>query len=109
MVSALRAEGFEIAIETNGTVRAPEGIDWICVSPKAMAPVVQTSGQDLKLVFPQVGATPERFEHLAFEQFWLQPMDGPDQVANTAAALDYCLDHPRWRLSIQTHKYIGVR
>ena len=109
LVSALKNRGFEIAVETNGTLAAPEGIDWICVSPKAGAPVIQTSGQEMKLVFPQSLATPERFEALDFERFWLQPMDGPDQVANTAAALDYCLRHPRWRLSIQTHKYIGVR
>ena len=87
----------------------PAGIDWVCVSPKAEAPVVQTTGQELKLVFPQATAMPDRFEHLDFERFWLQPMDGPDQAANTAAALDYCLTHPQWRLSVQTHKYIGVR
>ena len=109
LIEALRARGFEIAIETNGTLAAPAGIDWICVSPKADAPVVQTSGQELKLVFPQPAAMPDRFEHLAFERFWLQPMDGPDQVANTAAAIDYCLSRPKWRLSVQTHKYIGVR
>ena len=109
LIKALHARGFEIAIESNGTLAAPEGIDWICISPKADAPVVQTSGQELKLVFPQPMAMPDRFEHLAFERFWLQPMDGPDQVANTAAAIDYCLSHPKWRLSVQTHKYIGVR
>ncbi len=109
LIDALHGAGFEIAVETNGTKAAPLGIDWICVSPKADAPVVQKIGQELKLVFPQPLAMPERFEGLAFEQFWLQPMDGPDQVANTAAAMDYCLAHPRWRLSVQTHKYIGVR
>jgi 7-carboxy-7-deazaguanine synthase len=109
LIDALRARGFSIAVETNGTVAAPDGIDWICVSPKADAPVVQTRGQELKLVFPQPKAMPERFERLDFERFWLQPMDGPDQAANTAAAVDYCLRHPRWRLSVQTHKYIGVR
>lgn len=109
LVAALKARGFDIAVETNGTVTAPDGIDWICVSPKANAPVVQTSGHELKLVFPQRLAMPDRFEHFAFERFWLQPMDGPDQAANTAAALDYCLTHPLWRLSVQTHKYIGVR
>ena len=109
LIDALHDRGFEVAVETNGTLAAPAGIDWVCVSPKADAPVVQTSGQELKLVFPQAKAMPDRFEHLVFERFWLQPMDGPDQVANTAAAIDYCLTHPRWRLSVQTHKYIGVR
>ncbi len=109
LIDALHARGFSIAVETNGTVAAPDGIDWICVSPKADAPVVQTRGQELKLVFPQPKAMPERFEGLEFERFWLQPMDGPGQAANTAAAVDYCLRHPRWRLSVQTHKYIGVR
>ncbi|WP_292069349.1 7-carboxy-7-deazaguanine synthase [Brevundimonas sp. UBA7534] len=109
LIGALHARGFEIAIESNGTLAAPDGIDWICISPKADAPVVQTSGQELKLVYPQAQAQPQRFEHLAFEWFWLQPMDGPDQAANTAAAIEYCLTHPQWRLSVQTHKYIGVR
>jgi len=109
LIAALHARGFDIAVETNGTVEAPEGLDWICVSPKAAAPVVQTRGQELKLVYPQLLAMPDRFEHLDFERFWLQPMDGPDQAANTAAALEYCLTHPQWRLSVQTHKYIGVR
>lgn len=109
LISALKARGFKIAVETNGTVAAPDGLDWICVSPKADAPVVQTTGQELKLVFPQAKAPPERFEHLNFERFWLQPMDGPDQAANTAAALAFCLERPLWRLSVQTHKYIGVR
>ena len=109
LIAALHRRGFDIAVETNGTLAAPDGIDWVCVSPKADAPVVQTTGQELKLVFPQALAMPDRFEHLDFERFWLQPMDGPDQAANTAAALDYCLAHPKWRLSVQTHKYIGVR
>lgn len=109
LIEALHARGFEIAIESNGTLKAPEGIDWICVSPKADAEVVQTSGQELKLVYPQEKALPDRFEHMDFERFWLQPMDGPDVVANTAAAMEYCLQHPQWRLSVQTHKYIGVR
>lgn len=108
LIAALKARGFEIALETNGTLRAPQGIDWICVSPKADAPVVQTTGQELKLVYPQAGVDPARFEGLGFERFWLQPMDGPAREANTRAALDYCLAHPRWRLSVQTHKYIGV-
>ena len=109
LIEALHARGFEIAIESNGTLAAPAGIDWICISPKADAPVAQTRGQELKLVFPQPEAMPGRFEHLDFERFWLQPMDGPDREANTAAAVDYCLSHPKWRLSVQTHKYIGVR
>jgi len=109
LIAALHARAFDIAVETNGTLAAPDGIDWICVSPKAAAPVVQTSGQELKLVYPQALALPDRFESLDFERFWLQPMDGPDQAVNTAAALDYCLRNPKWRLSVQTHKYIGVR
>ena len=109
LIRALKGRGFDIAVETNGTVEAPDGIDWICVSPKANAPVVQTRGAELKLVFPQQLAMPDRFEGLDFERFWLQPMDGPDQVANTEAAIEYCLTHPMWRLSVQTHKYIGVR
>ena len=109
LVDALHARGFEIAIESNGTLAAPDGIDWICISPKADAALVQTHGAELKLVYPQAKALPDRFEHLDFERFWLQPMDGPDQAANTAAAIEYCLTHPQWRLSVQTHKYIGVR
>jgi 7-carboxy-7-deazaguanine synthase (Cx14CxxC type) len=109
LIAALNRRGFEIAVETNGTIAAPQGIDWICVSPKAAAPVVQTTGQELKLVYPQALAMPDRFEGLDFDRFWLQPMDGPDQAANTAASMDYCLRHPKWRLSVQTHKYIGVR
>ena len=109
LIEAFRARGLEIAVDTNGTVAAPEGLDWICVSPKALAPVVLRSGQELKLVYPQSLAMPDRFEHLDFERFWLQPMDGPDLAANTTAAIDYCLSHPKWRLSVQTHKYIGVR
>ena len=108
-VDALHARGFRIAIETNGTLAAPTGIDWICVSPKAGAPVVITAGDELKLVFPQSEARPERFEHLDFTHFFLQPMDGPAREANTRGAVDYCLAHPRWRLSIQSHKMIGIR
>ena len=108
LIDALHTQGFEIAVETNGTIAAPAGIDWICVSPKADAPVVQTSGQELKLVFPQQGVDPARCEALDFERFYLQPMDGPDRDANTHEAVAYCLSHPRWRLSVQTHKYIGV-
>lgn len=108
LVAALHGRGFSIALETNGTLRVPPGIDWICVSPKADAPVVQTRGQELKLVYPQPGVDPARFEGLDFERFLLQPMDGPDRVANTEAAIAYCLAHPRWRLSVQTHKYLGI-
>jgi 7-carboxy-7-deazaguanine synthase len=108
LIEALHADGFQIALETNGTLPAPDGIDWICVSPKADAPVVQTNGQELKLVFPQEGVDPARFEDLAFERFFLQPMDGPDREAATQAAVAYCLAHPKWRLSVQTHKYLGL-
>jgi 7-carboxy-7-deazaguanine synthase (Cx14CxxC type) len=108
-VNALHAEGFEIAVETNGTQPAPDGLDWICVSPKANAPVVLTSGNELKLVYPQPLAMPERFEALDFAHFLLQPMDGPQVEANTKAALAYCLAHPQWRLSVQTHKSLGIR
>ncbi len=108
LIAALHARAFFIAVETNGTITAPPGIDWICVSPKADAPVVQRCGQELKLVYPQAGQDPERFAALDFERYFLQPMDGPDRAANTAACVAYCLDHPRWRLSVQTHKYIGL-
>jgi 7-carboxy-7-deazaguanine synthase (Cx14CxxC type) len=108
LVAALHAAGFSIALETNGTLPAPAGVDWICVSPKADAPLAQTTGQELKLVYPQAGVDPARFEHLAFERFSLQPMDGPDRDAATRAAIAYCLEHPRWRLSLQTHKYLGI-
>ncbi|PHY22661.1 7-carboxy-7-deazaguanine synthase [Caulobacter sp. BP25] len=107
-INALHARGFSIAVETNGTLQAPPGVDWICVSPKADAPVVQTFGQELKLVFPQEKAMPERFAGLDFERFYLQPMDGPDRDANTQLAVAYCLSHPQWRLSVQTHKYLGL-
>ncbi|WP_269714030.1 7-carboxy-7-deazaguanine synthase [Caulobacter sp. NIBR2454] len=108
LIDALHARGFMIAVETNGTLPAPEGIDWICVSPKADAPVVQTRGQELKLVYPQPLADPARFADLDFERFYLQPMDGPDQLENTQKAVAYCLSHPKWRLSVQTHKYLGL-
>jgi 7-carboxy-7-deazaguanine synthase len=107
-VDALHRAGMEIAIETNGTRMAPAGIDWICVSPKARADLVLLAGDELKLVFPQPGAAPERFEHLAFSHFRLQPMDGPDRDRNTQAAVEYCLAHPQWQLSLQTHKYLGI-
>jgi 7-carboxy-7-deazaguanine synthase (Cx14CxxC type) len=108
LLAAFKRRGFAIALETNGTLPAPEGVDWVCVSPKAANPVVQTTGQELKLVYPQAEAQPERFADLAFERFYLQPMDGPEQAANTAAAIDYCLRHPQWRLSVQTHKVLGI-
>ncbi len=109
LVQALHAQGFRIAIETNGTVAVTEGIDWICVSPKAGTALTQTSGHELKLVFPQAGLLPEEVETLAFDHFYLQPMDGPDQARNTEAAVRYCLRNPLWRLSVQTHKVIGIR
>jgi 7-carboxy-7-deazaguanine synthase (Cx14CxxC type) len=108
LIDALHARGFSIAVETNGTQPAPAGLDWICVSPKADAPLVLAKGNELKLVFPQPKAMPERFESLAFEHFFLQPMDGPDQAANIQAAIAWCLTHPRWRLSLQTHKVTGI-
>jgi len=108
LIEALHARGFEVAIETNGTRPVPPGVDWICVSPKAGTDLVVVSGGELKLVFPQPGAEPERFRHLAFDRFYLQPMDGPDREANTQLALRYCLAHPGWRLSLQTHKLLGI-
>ncbi len=108
LIEALHARGFSIALETNGTLAVPPGVDWICVSPKADAALAQTCGQELKLVYPQKGVDPARFEGLDFERFWLQPMDGPDRAAATQAAIAYCLEHPRWRLSVQTHKYLGI-
>jgi 7-carboxy-7-deazaguanine synthase len=108
LVAALHAKGFEIAIETNGTLEPPPGIDWICVSPKAGAPLKRTRGDELKLVYPQPGAEPECFADLSFAHFFLQPMDGPRRAENTAAAVDYCRTHPQWRLSLQTHKLIGI-
>jgi 7-carboxy-7-deazaguanine synthase (Cx14CxxC type) len=108
LLGALHARGFEVAVETNGTVPPPPGIDWLCVSPKAGAPLVVHRGDELKLVFPQEGAEPERFVALEFRHFFLQPMDSPVREANTAAAVRYCLSHPRWRLSLQTHKLLGI-
>ena len=108
LIEALHDAGFAIALETNGTIAAPAGVDWVCVSPKADAALAQTAGQELKLVYPQDGVDPARFETLAFERFALQPMDGPDREAATRAAIAYCLAHPRWRLSLQTHKYLGI-
>lgn len=108
LIRALHARGFEIAIETNGTVDLPGGIDWVCVSPKSGAKLKITRGDELKLVFPQAGARPQDFESLDFAHFLLQPMDGPDREANTRAAVRHCLTHPRWRLSLQTHKLLGI-
>jgi len=108
LIAALKARGFMIAVETNGTQTPPAGIDWLCVSPKAEAPVVVRAGQELKLVYPQPGVDPAAFEGLDFERFYLQPMDGPEREANTAAAVAYCLRRPQWRLSVQTHKYLGL-
>jgi 7-carboxy-7-deazaguanine synthase len=107
-IAALHAAGFEVAVETNGTVAAPDGLDWICVSPKAGAALVQTRGDELKLIYPQDGARPEAFEALGFRHFFLQPMDGPERDKNTVLATQYCLAHPRWQLSLQTHKLIGL-
>lgn len=108
LIDALHDAGFEVAIETNGTLPVPREIDWICVSPKAGAPLVQTTGEELKLVFPQNGLEPGRFEGLAFRHFLLQPMDSAERARNTEAALAYCLGHPRWGLSLQSHKLIGI-
>ncbi len=109
LLDALHGEGFEIAVETNGTIAVPPGVDWICVSPKAGAHLLQTHGDELKLVFPQEGLPPDSVEQLAFDHFLLQPMDGPAREQNTAAALAYCEQNPRWRLCLQLHKVLGVR
>jgi 7-carboxy-7-deazaguanine synthase len=107
-IEALHANGFHVAVETNGTQNAPAGLDWICVSPKSTAPLKLTSGDELKLVYPQADAMPELFEHLDFARFRLQPMDGPEREKNTRLAVEYCMDHPQWQLSLQTHKYLGI-
>jgi 7-carboxy-7-deazaguanine synthase (Cx14CxxC type) len=109
LVDALHEAGFEIAVETNGTLHPPAGIDWICVSPKAGSTTVLLRGNELKLVYPQEAASPDRFADADFEHFFLQPMDGPDAEANTALTVRYCLEHPQWRLSLQTHKIVGIR
>ena len=109
LIEALHRQGFRVAVETNGTRPAPSSLDWICVSPKAGAPLVQTSGDEIKLVFPQPGAMPETFEQMQFENFFLQPMDGPSVEQNTRMAVEYCMSHPKWRLSLQTHKLLGIR
>ena len=108
LIAAAQAEGFEVAVETNGTLPAPAAIDWVCVSPKAGAPLVQASGSELKLVFPQAGLDPADLVGLDFCHRWLQPMDGPEREANTQAAVAYCRTDARWRLSLQTHKMIGI-
>ena len=108
LVAAFHDEGFEVAIETNGTLDVPPGVDWVCVSPKAGSELVVFKGNELKLVYPQLGPTPDTFGHLAFDYFFLQPMDGPDVVANTQRVVDYCLANPRWRLSQQIHKVLGI-
>lgn len=108
-VEALHEQGFYVAVETNGTQTPPAGIDWLCVSPKIGAPLVVEGGHELKLVYPQIGGEPTQFEHLAFGSFRLQPMDGPDIADNTAATVEYCLKHPNWNLSMQTHKYLEIR
>ncbi len=108
LIAALHARAFKVAVETNGTLAPPKGLDWICVSPKADAELVLTTGDELKLVYPQAGVAPERYEGLKFEHWFLQPMDGPARAANSTRAIDYCLAHPKWRLSLQTHKYLGI-
>lgn len=108
LIAALHQAGFEVGVETNGTVAPPRGLDWICVSPKAGAPLNATSGSELKLVFPQPGAAPELFENLDFSYFFLQPMDGPQVEQNTRLAIDFCLKNPKWRLSLQTHKFLKI-
>jgi 7-carboxy-7-deazaguanine synthase (Cx14CxxC type) len=109
LIAALHGRGFEIGVETNGTIDPPDGMDWICVSPKAGAELVLRHGHELKLVYPQADAAPEDFSGLDFERFSLQPMDGPEVIENTARAVEYCLRHPQWRLSLQTHKTLGIR
>jgi 7-carboxy-7-deazaguanine synthase len=108
LIDAVRSRGFFTAIETNGTLEAPAALDWICVSPKAGTSIRQTAGQELKLVFPQAGVSPEQFERLDFKNFFLQPMDGPEVARNTELAIQYCLAHPKWRISLQTHKLMGI-
>ncbi len=108
LITAFKAEGLEIALETNGTLPVPEGVDWICVSPKGASEIVQTRGHELKLVYPQSQAMPERFRDLEFDNYYLQPLDDALQTANTKAAVEYCMAHPQWKLSLQTHKFIGI-
>lgn len=108
LIDALHDQGFEIAIETNGTCEAPLGIDWVCVSPKGKSEIVLKSGHELKLVYPQPDARPEQFEGMNFDEYYLQPMDGPDREANTQSVIEYCKAHPQWRLSLQMHKIVGI-
>jgi 7-carboxy-7-deazaguanine synthase (Cx14CxxC type) len=108
LIAALHGRSFEIAVETNGTIPAPDGVNWLCVSPKLGSELKQRSGDELKLVYPQTGSDPADFELLSFRHFFLQPMDGPARAANTELALRYCLAHPQWRLSLQTHKFLGI-
>ena len=108
LVEELHGAGFEIAVETNGTQPAPPGIDWICVSPKAGSELLLGSGSELKLVYPQAGCAPDNYAHLEFDHFFLQPMDGPDLDENTRQTVEYCLDNPQWRVSLQTHKFLGI-
>ncbi len=108
LIAAMHKAGFEIAVETNGTIHAPDAIDWICVSPKANAELKQKAGKELKLVYPQQGISPSDFENLPFDHFWLQPMDGQNRDKNTELAVQYCLNNPRWRVSLQTHKLMGI-
>ena len=108
LIAALHEQGFEIGVETNGTLAPPPGIDWLCVSPKAGADLVVRRGDELKLIYPQAGADPARYSHLAFDHFYLQPMDGPERAENSALAVSYCLNHPSWRLSLQCHKLVGI-
>ena len=109
LIDAFHKKDFEVAVETNGTIKAPDGIDWLCVSPKANQILKQTKGNELKLVYPQTLNSPKEFEDLNFENFFLQPKDGPSLESNLAITMQYCLEHPQWRLSLQTHKYIGLR
>lgn len=109
LIDAFHQAGFKVAVETNGTIPAPPKLDWLCVSPKIGSTLLQTSGDELKFVYPQVGGDPKQFESLDFRHFFLQPMDGPDIEANTRLAVEYCMANPRWRLSLQTHKLLGLR
>jgi 7-carboxy-7-deazaguanine synthase (Cx14CxxC type) len=109
LINSLHEEGFEIAVETNGTIMLPPGIDWVCVSPKGGVELLQLCGHELKLVFPQPGAQPEKYANLDFRHFFLQPLDGPQRDLNTRLVLEYCLAHPQWRISLQLHKILGVR
>lgn len=109
LIDAFHDQGFEVAVETNGTQEAPRGLDWICMSPKPNTDLVLNSGDELKFIYPQPNLAPEQFTHLDFRYFFLQPMDGPDQAKNTKLTLEYCLNHPVWRVSLQTHKYVGIR